>query len=60
MGNKERGLARVKSLLKMFGLEERWNSDIPTISFFKTIDWKDVDECLEEWRKSSHDVLRFF
>ena len=44
----------------MFGLEERWNSDIPTISFFKTIDWKDVDECLEEWRKSSHDVLRFF
>ena len=60
VGNKERGLARVKSLLKMFGLEERWNSDIPTISFFKTIDWKDVDECLEEWRKSSHDVLRFF
>lgn len=60
VGNKERGLARVKSLLKMFGLEERWNSDIPTISFSKTIDWKDVDECLEEWRKSSHDVLRFF
>lgn len=37
VGNKERGLARVKSLLKMFGLEERWNSDIPTISFLKLL-----------------------
>ena len=46
-----RGLARVKSLLKMFGLQVTVEFKyIPTISFFKTIDWKD-DECSKEWRK---------
>jgi len=57
VGNKGRGLARIKSLLKMFGLEERWNSDIPAMSFSKTIDWGQVELRLAGWRRKSWGIL---
>ncbi len=57
IGNKERGLSRIESLLKMFGLEERLYEKTSTIPFSKPIDWEHVDVCLTEWRKKSLGML---
>ena len=48
-GNKERGLARVKSLLKMFGLEKCLyeNQELGMTN----LNWNLVEERLYEWRK---------
>ena len=60
VGNKERGLARVKSLLKMFGLEKALyscngnkNIDLNCIG----IDWEDVNRRLQNLRKHSFNLL---
>ena len=54
LGNKERGLARIYSLLAMFGLEDRLTSastlDVKNIPF---IDFVKVDEILNNLRKKS-------
>lgn len=55
LANKERGLARIESLLSMFGLEERL-CEGGVVVCEGDIDWEDVDERLEEWRKRSLDL----
>jgi len=56
VGNKERGLARVESLLGMFGLRDALytgeSSRIPA-----AYDWEEVDRKLAEWRKTSLELL---
>lgn len=58
VGNKERGLTRIESLLKMFKLEDRLYSDYTLLSIPKFINWKGVNLCLKEWREKSLEVLR--
>ena len=60
VGNKGRGLTRVKSLLKMFGLEKALyscngnkNIDLNCIG----IDWEDVNRRLQNLRKHSFNLL---
>lgn len=58
-GNKERGLARFKSLLSIFGLEERIVSTkeeaIKAIS--KPINWEMVNEVHRQWKEKSMSFL---
>lgn len=58
-GNKERGLARFKSLLSIFGLEERIVStkeeSIKAIS--EPIDWERVNEVNRQWKEKSMSFL---
>ena len=58
-GNKERGLARFKSLLSIFGLEERIVStkeeSIKAIS--EPIDWERVNEVHRQWKEKSMSFL---
>jgi hypothetical protein len=50
IGNKDRGLARIHSLLSMFGLEDRLTSDTCIdINRMKTIDYDRVDEILANY-----------
>ena len=54
IGNKDRGLARIHSLLSMFGLEDRLTSDTGLdINRMKTIDYDRVDEILAKHREDS-------
>ena len=55
VGNKERGLARVKSLLKMFGLEKCLyeNQELGMTN----LNWNLVEERLYEWRKKSFSLI---
>lgn len=58
IGNKERGLARIYSLLSMFGLEDRLTSDTGLdINRMKTIDYDRVDEILAKHREESRTFL---
>lgn len=58
IGNKERGLARIYSLLSMFGLEDRLTSDTGLdINRMKTIDYDRVDEILAKHREGSRTFL---
>ena len=58
IGNKERGLARIYSLLSMFGLEDRLTSDTDLdINRMKTIDYDRVDEILAKHREESRTFL---
>lgn len=58
-GNRERGLARFKSLLSIFGLEERIVStkeeSIKAIS--EPIDWERVNEVHRQWKEKSMSFL---
>lgn len=58
-GNRERGLARFKSLLSIFGLEERIVSTkeeaIKAIS--EPIDWERVNEVHRQWKEKSMSFL---
>lgn len=58
-GNKERGMARFLSLLKIFGLEDRLvlNAQNAERAIDKPIDWNTVDIKLTEWRKKSLDFI---
>lgn len=63
IGNKERGLARFSSLLKMFGLENRLVTSFEDFvarkeTLMKGIDYGRVYSILEEKRKESIDFLR--
>ena len=59
-GNKERGMARFLSLLKIFGLEERFVTDSKEAEevIKKTIDWDKVNTIKKEWQKKSFDFLK--
>ena len=58
IGDKERGLARIYSLLSMFGLEDRLTSDTGLdINRMKTIDYDRVDEILAKHREVSRTFL---
>lgn len=58
IGNKDRGLARIHSLLSMFGLEDRLTSDTGLdINRMKTIDYERVDEILAKYREDSRSFL---
>lgn len=57
--NKERGLARIHSLLKMFRLESRLYSDNALLPMPECIDWQNVNVHLDEWRKKSFEKLSF-
>lgn len=53
LGNKDRGLARFQSLLAMFNLEDRLNSDDVT----QPIDWNGVNSALSQLRVKSMKFL---
>ena len=58
IANKQRGIARIDSLLRMFNLENRivfQKDDIQNIS--STIDWQSVREILQRERKKSMNFL---
>lgn len=56
--NKDRGLARIHSLLSMFGLEDRLTSDTGLdINRMKTINYDRVDEILAKHREDSRSFL---
>lgn len=58
IGNKDRGLARIHSLLSMFGLEDRLTSDTGLdINRMKTIDYDRVDGILAKHREDSRSFL---
>ena len=58
-GNKERGMARFLSLLKIFGLEDRLvlNAQNAEKVINKPINWNTVDIKLAEWRNKSLDFI---
>lgn len=58
-GNKERGLARFDSLLKIFGLEERIASSLNEIDRIVNtpIDWDNVNRIHSEWKEKSISFL---
>ena len=56
--NSNRGIARIESLLSMFGLENRLVTDLQTCPVEKTpIDWQAVNQKLEQGRKHSTEYL---
>lgn len=59
IGNSERGNARFESLLKTFGLEDRMISigDTQRVEWNKPINWKRVNDILEQEKKMSLDLL---
>lgn len=58
-GNRERGLARFKSLLSIFGLEERIVStkEEATKTISKPINWEKVNESHRQWKEKSMSFL---
>ena len=58
-GNKERGLARFESLLKIFALEERIVTSLNDIDKIinKPIDWDTVNRKHKEWKEKSISFL---
>lgn len=61
IGNKTRGLARFESLLKMFGLEERFVTDLKSLDIDKyiknDIDWNSVNLILEKEKEKALNFL---
>lgn len=57
VGNQERGLSRIKSLLKIFGLEDRLVNQNFVASKLNMIDYDTVDKKLHEWRERSMSFL---
>lgn len=57
IGNAGRGMARLKSLLGMFGIEDRLITDGVTDLNMRKINWKNVNSLLEEKRKLSMKFL---
>ena len=55
--NQGRGMSRIESLLKVFGLEHRLLSQFEINDSLETIDWNKVDGQLELWRKKSQQFL---
>lgn len=59
-GNKERGMARFNSLLKIFGLEDRLVTDKEEAEkvISQQIDWKRVNTIKKEWQEKSLNFLK--
>ena len=59
-GNKERGMARFSSLLKIFGLENRLAANHKEAEKIikEPIDWEKVNAIKKEWQKKSFDFLK--
>ena len=60
IGNRERGLARFTSLLKIFGLEDRLvvsESDVTDELINRNIDWDSVNVTIKEEQKRSFEYL---
>jgi hypothetical protein len=58
--NKKRGVARFKSLLSIFGLEDRIvysSSEITEQLVNAPIDWERVNGVLEQWKKKSNEFI---
>lgn len=62
IGNPERGNARIESLLRMFGLEERMvgNANPALLEKLanKKIDWEKVDSIIADYRQKGYNFLR--
>ena len=62
IANKDRGIARFESLLKMFGLENRLITDIRQVTpelVHESIDWGKVNQTMWAKQSSSLDYLKF-
>lgn len=59
IGNEYRGMARFKSLLKIFNLEDRLISisDFSSIDLLTPINWEYVNNTLDQWRQRSKKLL---
>lgn len=57
LGNKVRGNARFSSLLKMFGLDNRWVSSCAEIAALPDADWAAVNHTMDGLRKKSLQFL---
>ena len=57
IANMDRGIARIHSLLKMFGLKERLVSSFDERVIKQDIDWNRVNKELNEWKFKSLDFL---
>jgi hypothetical protein len=59
-GNRERGMARFNSLLKIFGLEDRLILNVKDVevNMVKSIDWEKVNKILEDQKKVSISYLK--
>lgn len=59
IGNKDRGLSRFTSLLKLFNLENRMinTANLSEIDFTKPIDWNNVNTILNQKRNESLELL---
>jgi hypothetical protein len=61
VGNRARGVTRINSLLKMFGLEYRLvdaiDPDDDGQGWLTEVDWAKVDEILDDKRKTSLSFL---
>lgn len=58
IGNQERGMARFKSLMKLFGTEDRLITTYDTKLTFKEIDWENINSTLRLYRQKSIDFLK--
>jgi polysaccharide pyruvyl transferase WcaK-like protein len=62
VGNSRRGMARLSSLLNMFGLDMRLVHGIDPeddgVYFLSDIDWEEVDRVIARKREESFDFLR--
>lgn len=58
IGNKERGLSRIHSLLSMLNLEDRLIDSFEDIENSENINYKNVDDILQSKRKESLEFLR--
>ena len=57
LANKGRGMSRIESLLKMFGLEHRLLLQLEIKDIQEAIDWNQVDVKLDNWRKKCQHFL---
>ena len=59
-GNKERGMARFSSLLKIFGLEERLvtSKEEAEKVIAQQIDWERINTIKKEWQEKSLNFLK--
>jgi len=58
VGNKERGLTRINSLLEMFGLQDRLVNCIDDVSKLNKIDFIKVHRLLRSYQSKSRDFLK--
>ena len=56
--NQQRGTSRIRSLLNMFGLEDRMVTSLNDISNFRDIDYKQIDLKLDKLRMNSLHFLQ--